>query len=517
MPPNNYEWSIAVMSEPILELINITKSFGTLIANDHINLRVERGKVHALVGENGAGKSTLMNIITDIYKADSGEIRLNGKPVSFVNPMDASAHGIGMIYQEFMLCGDLSVLDNIMLGFEEKTGIFINRKKARARIVKICEDYNFQIPLDAMVKDLPVAVLQQVEIVKVLYKGAEIIIMDEPTSVLTPQGIEGLFDAIRFLVKQGKAVIFITHKLKEVFAIADEITVLKDGRVSGNVLPDEVTEEQLCKLMVGRDVELDATKKECRKGELLLKVRDLRVKDSEGNLRLHGIDLDIHEGEIVGIAGVAGSGQRELVEAIYGMTDTEKGSVIELLGHNMIGKPPREHMMMGMGYIPQDRMGEGCARNMSIWENCIMGYHIRQGFKPRWLVDYKQVGEFTDTVIQEYKVKTKSASDKVNTLSGGNVQTLIVGREFAQDKRLYIIGDPTRGVDIGAIEFIWQKIIDIAQTGAAVLLVSHELREVMQLSDRIKVLFEGRLFDGGGFSELSDKELGILMTGGTLD
>lgn len=361
---------------------------------------------------------------------------------------------------------------------------------------------------------MSVSLLQQVEIVKVLFKGADIIIMDEPTSVLTPQGIEGLFRAIRFLTSMGKTIIFITHKLKEVFAISDRITVLKDGKVSGDLLPSEATEEQICELMVGRSVALTAEKLLCQPGDQLLCVRDLHVKNDDGVECVKGLDLDIYAGEIVGIAGVAGSGQREMVRAIYGMLTAEKGSRIEFNGKSILNMPPRAHMLMGIGYIPQDRLVAGSAKNMAIWENCIMGRHISHKFHPKWLMDYNEAQNFTNRVLSDYKVKSKSIFDKVCTLSGGNIQKMIVGREFSQDKRLYIIEDPTRGIDVGAIEFIWKKIIEIAHSGSAVLLVSHELNEVMQLSDRIKVMFDGKLYDGGKYGELSDKEIGALMTGG---
>lgn len=502
------------MSDYVLELRNITKTFGTLIANDHISLRIKRGSVHAIVGENGAGKSTLMNIITDILKADSGEIILNGEPVVFKNPTDAAAHGIGMIYQEFMLCNEFSVLDNIMLGFEETRAGFIDKKKIRSKVQEICDSYHFPLPLDALVKDLPVSVLQQVEIVKVLYRGAEIIIMDEPTSVLTPQGIEGLFSAIRFLVSKGKTVLFITHKLKEIFAIADYITVLRDGRAVADCIPSEITEAELCRMMVGRDVELEAEKLPCMPREAVLTVRNLYVKDDRGLLRVKGVDFEVRAGEIVGIAGVAGSGQRELVNALCGMTEPEKGGEIRLNGELINGKSVRDRMQKGMGYIPQDRMGSGCAKNMTLWENCIMGYHRCHGFKHRGIVNHAQATQFTKEVLQEFNVKASSVSSRAGELSGGNIQKMIVGREFSQQKRLYIIEDPTRGIDVGAIEFIWRKIIAMASEGAAILLVSHELNEVMQLSDRILVAYGGSLSDGGRNGELTAEQIGILMAGG---
>ena len=375
----------------VLELRGICKNFGALAANKNIDLKVRRGTVHAIIGENGAGKSTLMNIISDIYQADAGDILLNGEKVVFKGPMDACAHGIGMVYQEFMLFPDLTVLDNIMMGFEKRRGgIFIDRRKTRAAIEEICRTYHFNIPLDEKVKGLAVAVLQQVEIVKVLYKGADIIILDEPTSVLTPQGIEGLFDAIRFLVGTGKTVLFITHKLKEVMEISDYITVLKNGEVTGNVRPDEVDEAALASLMVGREVILTAQKVEKRVAAPVLEVKGLHVRDNDGNERVKGVDLAVRAGEIVGVAGVAGSGQKELVEALFGLREAQEGRVL-FEGADITSKSCRERRCLGVGYVPQDRLGEGANVEGSIWQNAIMGYHIAHGFKRKLLLDRREI------------------------------------------------------------------------------------------------------------------------------
>lgn len=501
--------------EYILQMKNIRKTFGSLVANDNINLNVKKGTVHALIGENGAGKSTLMNILTGIYEPDDGDIVLNGKKTVFKNSLDAAKNGIGMVYQEFMLFKDLSVIDNIMMGFEEKKlGIFVDEQKCRKKIIDICDQYNFSIPLDEKVNNLPVAILQQVEIIKVLYKGADLIILDEPTSVLTPQGINGLFKALRFLTNKGKTIILITHKLKEVFEISDYITVLRDGKITGNVLPQEVDENQLANLMVGRNVILKANKVKSLPGEPVLKVKNLQVKDNDGVLRVKGVNLEVRAGEIVGIAGVAGSGQQEFVEALFGIRPPEMGSQIEFCGKDIMKKAPRERRCMGIGYVPQDRLGAGVNVQASIWENAIMGYHVAHGFKNKFLLNRKEIDEFSNRVVDEYKVKTQGINDKVGTLSGGNIQKLIVGREFIQKNKLLIIEDPTRGIDVGAIEFVWEKIIEIAASGVGVLLISHELNEVMQLSDQIMIIYDGRLLDGGKHNELTDEEIGVLMLGG---
>ncbi|MBC5581381.1 ABC transporter ATP-binding protein [Anaerofilum sp. BX8] len=502
----------------ILQMKEIRKTFGPLVANDNISLNIERGTVHAIVGENGAGKSTLMNILTDIYKADSGDIILNGKKVVFKNSLDAARHGIGMIYQEFMLYPELSVYDNLILGFEEKKlGVFIDKKACKKKIEQICRDYSFDLPMKTLVKDLPVAILQQVEIVKALYRGADIIIMDEPTSVLTPQGIQGLFRAMRNLVSSGKTIIFISHKLKEVFEIADRITVMKDGKISGEVLPGEVTENQLASMMVGRDVILQANKVEVDFGEPVLSVKNLQVKDKDGVLRVKGVDLDVRRGEIVGLAGVAGSGQQQLVEALFGLRAPETGSAVYFEDTDITRATPRQRRCMGIGYVPQDRLGAGANGQSSIWETAIMGYHVAHGFKSRFLLNFRQIEEFTGRIVDNFAVKCQKTSDKIRSLSGGNIQKVVVGREFLQDNKLLIIEDPTRGIDVGAIEFIWKKIIDLAAGGVSVLLISHELNEVMQLADTIKVVYEGQLYDGGAHGELTEEEIGLIMMGGKSD
>lgn len=502
-------------TETILELKHITKRFGSLVANDDISFQLKKGTVHAIIGENGAGKSTLMNIITNIYKPDSGEIYLRGEKVVFKDPMDACRHGIGMVYQEFMLFNSLTVLENIMMGFEKKKkGMFIDKKETRRVIEEICSKYGFHLPLDSYVKDLPVSLLQQVEIVKVLYRGAEILILDEPTSILTPQGIEGLFQAIRFLVQSGKTVIFITHKLKEVLAISDAITVLRNGKLAANVLPEDVDEEKLANLMVGREVLLRMKKEDKQIGGPVLDVRNLSVKDSDGSFRVKNANFRICAGEIIGIAGVANSGQRELIEALYGLRKPEEGAEILLDGAPITYSSCRERRCSGIGYIPQDRLHDGVNAGATVWESAIMGYHIAHGFKNRVMLDYNEINRFTDAVISEYTVKTPNRNAVVKTLSGGNIQKLIVGREFSQRNRLLIIEDPTRGIDIGAIEFIWKKILKIAASGVSILLVSHELSEVMELSDHILVMYNGELFDGGETGKLTEDEIGYLMMGG---
>jgi len=500
--------------ETILELRGVTKRFGSLVANRDINLKVQQGSVHAIVGENGAGKSTLMNIISGIHRMDEGQIFLGGKPVNFRSPTDASQAGIGMVYQEFMLFPELSVLDNLMMGYErtKRTGL-IDRKKVRTEVEALLKTYGFNIPLDELVRDQPVAMLQQIEIVKILYRGANILIFDEPTSVLTPSGVEGLFRAMRFLISKGKTILFITHKLHEVLEVADEITVLKDGEIVGTTTPKETSEEQLASMMVGREVMLKAAKLEKKTGDPVLEVHGLRARNDDGTLKLKDVNLTVRAGEIVGIAGVAGSGQVELVQCLYGLRRPESGT-IRFQGEDVTTQSCRNHRCAGIGLVPQDRMADGCNRTAPIWENCIMGYHIAHGFRSKWLIDRKEANAFTQNVVDNFSVKASSLNDPISSLSGGNVQKTIVGREFSQDNKLLIMEDPTRGIDIGAIEFIWKKIEELAAQGVAVLLVSQELNEVMEVSDRIQVIYDGRLYDGGRHGELTETEIGLLMTGG---
>ena len=505
------------MEQYALEMRHIFKTFGPVVANNDVSITVRKGSVHALIGENGAGKSTLMSILSHVQRADSGEIYIDGEKVSFKDPLDAAMHGIGMVYQEFMQFGGLSVLDNILLGFEEKKGAFINYKAARAKVEALCERYNFQLPLDEKIENLPVATMQQVGIVKVLYRDAEIIILDEPTSVLTPQGVEGLFKAIRGLVEKGKTVIIITHKLKEVLAIADDITVLKEGRVTGYLKAEETNETELARLMVGRDVMLQAEKLPVEPGEVVLSVNNLSVKDSKGIQRVKDVSFDVHAGEIMGICGVAGSGQKELIQSIVGLMTPEQGSSIVLHGMSLQKKTIADRRKMGMGYVPQDRNKAGTNREGSIWETAIMGYHLINDAIGKFIIDMREVNHFTDDIVKNYAVKTENTNNKVRTLSGGNVQKLLVGREFSQNKSILIIEDPTRGIDVGAIEFIWKKIIEIAASGVAIVLVSHELNEVMQLSDRCMVMYNGMMYEVPAEDKNDERAIGVLMLRGAND
>lgn len=409
---------------------------------------------------------------------------------------------------------ELSILDNIVMGYERtnKVGL-LNRRKARTEVEELLKTYNFNIPLDGLVRDQPVAMLQQIEIVKILYRGANILIFDEPTSVLTPSGVEGLFRAMHFLISKGKTILFITHKLKEVLQVADEITVLKDGTVAGHTTPADTSEERLASMMVGRDVMLKAVKQDKEKGSPILQITGLHTANDDGVEKIKGIDLTVHAGEIVGIAGVAGSGQVELVQCLFGLRTPTSGKIL-VDGEDLTNASCREHRCSGIGLVPQDRMTDGCNRVAPIWENCIMGYHIVHGFHNKWLIDRGEAEKFSQQIVDDFSVKVSSLYETIASLSGGNVQKVIVGREFSQNNKLLIMEDPTRGIDIGAIEFIWKKIEELAASGTAVLLISQELNEVMEVSDRIQVIYDGKLYDGGMHGELNETQIGLLMTGG---
>ena len=502
----------------ILELKNICKYYGDLAANEGLNLMVKKGTVHAIVGENGAGKSTLMNIIAGVNHQDKGDIILNGERMVFRDANDANRAGVGMVQQEFMLFDRLSVLDNIIIGYEgAKKGRFIDKKECTRRVQAICDEYGFHFELHTLVRDLPIAVLQQVEIVKVLYRNAKIIILDEPTAVLPYQEIQGLFKAIRYLIGKGKTVLFITHKLKEVLEISDTITVMKNGRISGEIQAAEASEVILTNMMVGREVMLKLQKKVTKRDKTVMKVENLSVRDDRGIQRVKGLSFELKQGEILGIAGVSGNGQNELVEALTGMRKWEAGSIY-LEGERLSGLSPRLSRLHKIGYVPQDRIRFGSSGVSTLVENCIMGYHLEHLKRKNYLMDYEEAEKYAETVIREYGVKAKSGQDTAGSLSGGNLQKLIVGREFSQGNRILIMEDPTRGIDVGAIEFIWHEIQkQVEEEGVSVILITYDLNEAMTLSDRILVMYDGcfnREFPGFDYDE---KEIGLYMMGGGAD
>lgn len=498
----------------LLEMKGICKSFPRVIANDHIDLEIKRGKVHAIIGENGAGKSTLMNMIAGVYQPDEGKIFLNNEEIKLKNPGDAVKHGIGMVFQEFMLFPGLSILENIILGCEPKKRIFLDKKKAEEKIKGICEMYHFHIPLNSLAEKVPVAVLQQVEIVKLLYKEANIIILDEPTSVLTPQSVQGLFRAIRQLISKGKTILLITHKLQEVMEIADEITVLKNGRVSGKISKKDATEALLSKMMFGSEISLKMKKEDKPVGDVLLEAKNLSLQTKKHISVIEDVNFCIHSGEIVGIAGIAGSGQRELAESLIGLYASSQSGKILFEGQDILSLSVAKRRALGIAYVAQNRKTVGTCGQSSLWENIFMGFPLQKEFQNQILLNKGKVEEKCQQIITDYSVKASDLNAPISTLSGGNIQKLLVGREFTQGKKFLIIEDPTRGIDMGAVSFIWKRILALAASGVGILLISHELNELRELSDRILVLYNGRLLEPKNSKDLKEEELGLWMLGG---
>jgi ABC-type uncharacterized transport system ATPase subunit len=497
---------------PILELRDITKAFPGVLANDHINLTLEEGTVLALLGENGAGKSTLMNILYGLYTPDEGEIYVRGERVDVGGPNDAIAKGIGMVHQHFMLVPVLTVTENVMLGVESLRGIFLDRASAARRIREISENYGLDVDPGALVKSLPVGVQQRVEIIKLLYREADILILDEPTAVLTPQEVDELFKIIQFLLDQGKSLIFITHKLKEVMAIADHITVLRNGRVVGTTTPGETDEKQLAAMMVGRDVLLEVVKGPPHPGEPVLAVEGLDVIDDRGNLMVEGVSFEVHAGEVLGVAGVQGNGQTELVQALTGLREPLAGQVT-INGVDVTHATPREILQQGVAHVPEDRQKDGLVLSFPISDNMILNTYYQKPFAHNVSLQEDTIMAESEQRAREFDVRTPSILTPVANLSGGNQQKVIVAREFSRPIHLLIASQPTRGLDVGSIEYIHRRIIEKRDEGTAVLLVSSELDEVMGLADRIAVMFEGRIVDIVPAGQVTKEEVGLLMAG----
>jgi simple sugar transport system ATP-binding protein len=501
------------MMPPVLELRGITKAFPGVLANDHIDLTLEEGEIHALLGENGAGKTTLMNILYGLYTPDEGEIYVRGRKVEIHDPNDAIAQGIGMVHQHFMLVPVLTVTENVMLGVESiKNGIFLDRTDAAERIRRISERYGLEVDPDAYVKELPVGVQQRVEIIKLLYREADILILDEPTAVLTPQEVEELFKVVRSLVEQGKSVIFITHKLKEVMAIADRITVLRNGRVVGTARPAQTTEERLAAMMVGREVLLQVEKGHGHPAEAVLKVEGLEVMDDRGNLAVRGVSFEVRAGEVLGVAGVQGNGQTELVQALTGLRPVLGGRV-HILGADLTNAPPRRVLEQGVAHVPEDRQRDGLVLSFPVADNLVLNTYYLSPFARMGMLDQETILAMAEQRVREFDVRTPSVMTPVSNLSGGNQQKVIVAREFSRPIRLLIAAQPTRGLDVGSIEYIHRRIVEKRDEGCAVLLVSPELDEVMGLSDRIAVMYEGEIIDILPADRVTKEEIGLLMAG----
>ncbi|MFO7342672.1 MAG: ABC transporter ATP-binding protein [Bacillaceae bacterium] len=498
--------------EYAIEMLNIRKVFGNLVANDDITFQLKKGEIHALLGENGAGKSTLMNVLFGLYQPDGGEIRVHGKPVKITDPNVANDLGIGMVHQHFMLVDTFTVTENIVLGKEPVHRGTIDIKSAREEILRLSKLYGLEVDPDAKIADISVGMQQRVEILKTLYRGADILIFDEPTAVLTPQEIAELMEIMKKLIGEGKSIILITHKLKEIMEVADRVTVIRRGKALKTLNVSETNPSELASLMVGRDVIFTTEKKPAEPKEEVLKIENLVVKDYRGVEKVKGLDLAVRRGEILGIAGVDGNGQTELIEAITGLRPVESGKIY-LNGKDITNLPPRKITETGLGHIPQDRQKHGLVLSFSVGENIALQTYYKPPFSRRGFLKHKEIYRKAREIIEKYDVRTQSEYEPARSLSGGNQQKVIIGREMERDPDLLIASQPTRGLDVGAIEYIHRRLIEMRDSGKAVLLVSFELDEVMNVSDRIAVIFDGRILDIVDPKETNEEELGLLMAG----
>lgn len=496
----------------LLELKNVTKIYeGGILANHNINFSVDEGEIHALVGENGAGKSTLMKIIFGMERITSGQMFLRGKEVCFSSSRDALDAGIGMVHQHFMLVESMSGEDNLMLGYKE-AGFVVNKRRDVQTLKTVADQYNFHIDSQKRVKDMGVGMKQKLEILKILYRGARILILDEPTAVLTPQETKELFDRLIDLKKQGMTIIFISHKLDEVKKISDRITVLKGGKTKGTFMTADVTEEEISNKMVGRVISFEYEKKELEPRNQLLQIRDVHYQDRFGVKKLDGVSMQVSDNEIVGIAGVEGNGQSQLIEIITANLRPSAGKVA-FKGRDITGAEIAEVRKAGMSYVPEDRMYNGCAASMNIIENLIVS-NVDSFANKMKILNQNKIVEHSKALIREFRVKTKDEKQPIKSLSGGNIQKAIIAREFCTDSDLLVLDQPTRGVDVGAISFIHQKILEMREIGKGILLVSADLNELIALSDRILVMYKGKIVASlDNKKKVSDQELGLYMLG----
>jgi ABC-type uncharacterized transport system ATPase subunit len=502
---------------PVLELRNITKQFPGVLANDHINLTLGEGEIHALLGENGAGKSTLMNILYGLYSPDEGEILIRGQVAKITGPTDAIRQGIGMVHQHFMLVPVLTVTENVMLGEETTKGLMLDRKQVANKIRELSRKHGLEVDPDAKVENLSVGVRQRVEIIKVLYRSANILILDEPTAVLTPQEADDLFGILRSLRQQGVSIIFISHKLREVLELADRVTVIRRGRVVGETKTAGASQATLAELMVGRQVALTVDKTAAEVGEPVLRFENLQGAGQPlAGLAVNGAGLEVRAGEILGIAGVQGNGQTELVEALTGLRTVQNGTV-RIGGQDVTNASPRKITECGVSHIPEDRQEDGLVLPFPVYDNLIINTFYRPPFAKGMMVNQKAIIDQADGLIQEFDIRTPSAAVPVSNLSGGNQQKVIVARELNRPIKLLVANQPTRGLDVGSIEFIHQQLVQKRDEGAAVLLVSAELDEIMGLADRIAVMFKGRFTAVVDADDVSKEQVGLMMAGNSLE
>ncbi len=498
---------------PFIEMRGIVKQFPGVLANDHIDLEIHRGEIHALLGENGAGKSTLMNILYGLYQPDAGEIRLDGNLIHIDGPNTAIKHGIGMVHQHFMLVKPFTVTENIILGCEPRKGLRLDQRRAIAEVETISKKYNLQVDPLARVADISVGMQQRVEILKALYRGADLLILDEPTAVLTPQEADELIAIMRQLVATGKSVIFITHKLKEVLRSCDKVTIIRRGQRISTLPTAGASINDLAALMVGRDVKLTVDKGPCQPGQPVLQVENLTATDARGLPALRNVSFDVKEGEIVAIAGVEGNGQTELIDCLTGLHKATSGKV-KIHGQDITNKTPRFAERTGIAHIPQDRQGRGLVLDFSVAENMIMRNYYRPPIGPKIFINQSLMSNYASNLVEKYDVRTPNIQTLGRSLSGGNQQKVVVAREIEQNPDLLVAAQPTRGLDVGAIEFIHQKLIEQREAGKAILLISLELDEILALADRILVMYEGQISGELTSAEATEEKIGLLMVGG---
>lgn len=497
----------------VLEARDITKRFPGVLANDQVNLKLHQGEILALLGENGAGKTTLMNIVYGLYHQDEGDVYIKGELAHLESPRDAIARGVGMVHQHFQLVQPMTVTENVVLGAEiVKSGGWLDQRAARERVAQLSQRYGLVVDPEAIIEEIPVGVQQRVEIIKALYREADVLILDEPTSVLTPQEIEDLFHVMRDLAAQGSSIIFITHKLKEVLAVAHRIVVMRNGRVVGEALPAESTQGSLASMMVGREVMLVVEKEAAQPEAVVLAVEGLRAIDDRGHEALKGVSFEVREGEVLGIAGVQGNGQTELVEVITGLRPATGGDV-NINGRRVTNASPRVITEQGVAHIPENRHRYGMVTNLSVADNLVLNTYYRPPFARFAMIDEQAIERRAAELVSEFDVRTPSVEVSGGSLSGGNQQKLVVAREFGRPIKLLIAAQPTRGIDVGSIEFIHHRIIERRDAGVAVLLVSAELDEIMALSDRIAVMYQGEIIDTVPAEIATREQLGLLMAG----
>ncbi|WP_117594508.1 ABC transporter ATP-binding protein [Haloprofundus halophilus] len=503
---------------PAVRLAGITKRFGDVVANDSVDFTLEAGSIHALIGENGSGKTTLMSILYGLYDQNEGTIHVDGEERSFDTPRDAMNAGVGMIHQHFQLVMPMTVLQNVVLGHEPVKNGFVDEERAREEIEAISTRYGFDVVehLDTPVRELDLGTRQRVEIVKSLYRGAEILVLDEPTAVLTPQEVDGLIDLMEDLRADGRSLIFISHKLDEALAVADDITVLRDGNAVGTVSASETSEAELARMMVGRNVLFESDARETTVGEPILEAENLRVAGDRGLEKVSDVSLSVREGEILGIAGVQGNGQTELVEALTGLRTLSSG-VVRFDGDDISAASRRDRIEAGIAYVPEDRHVEGLVMEYDLVENGLLGNQTIAPFANGGFLDWGAVREHTEEIIEEFDVQPPNPDSEAESLSGGNQQKFIVGRELGHEPDVLVASHPTRGVDIGAIEFIHERLTELRDEGLAIVVVSSKLEEIQALSDRIAVMYEGEFIDTVDPGDVTEAELGLLMAGQRLD